>query len=269
MAFAGYNDWRVPNMKELVSILDFENASPAVSSAFNNACAGGCTVLTCSCTGAAYYWSSTTYMPTPFGAEMVNFTDGNVAATNKGASVELVRAVRAGSCLPATGQTTSFVAGDDGDIRAGTPLSYTDNGDGTITDNNTGLVWEKHSADGGIHDQNNTYTWGDGFAMHVAGLNTTNFAGHNDWRVPNVKELQSIIDYQNIFPAVSSAFNNGCTGGCTVLTCSCAQGVNFWSSSTYATTPSLGETVFFGNGALGGVFTKSTPNASRAVRGGS
>src|ERR1700728_2079523 len=55
--------------------------------------------------------------------------------------------------FPATGQTSSYVAGDDGDIRAGAPLSYRDNGDGTITDKNTHLIWEKKDqAEGGIHN---------------------------------------------------------------------------------------------------------------------
>src|SRR5213592_3841329 len=52
--------------------------------------------------------------------------------------------------FPATGQTTSsprppYHAGDDGDIQAGATLSYTDNGDGTITDNNTCLVWRRRA----------------------------------------------------------------------------------------------------------------------------
>jgi hypothetical protein len=47
------------------------------------------------------------------------------------------------TAFPATGQTTSYAPGDDGDVQAGAPLSYTDNGDGTITDNNTGRMWEK------------------------------------------------------------------------------------------------------------------------------
>lgn len=42
-----------------------------------------------------------------------------------------------------TGQTMSYGAGDDGDVQAGLPPAYTDNGDGTITDRNTGLMWEK------------------------------------------------------------------------------------------------------------------------------
>ena len=62
--------------------------------------------------------------------------------------------------LPATGQTTSYVAGDDGDIRAGAPLKYRDNGDGTVTDENTKLMWEKKDqASGGLHNWNNTYPW--------------------------------------------------------------------------------------------------------------
>ena len=61
--------------------------------------------------------------------------------------------------FPATGQTTGFLPGDDGNIQAGATLSYTDNGDGTITDNNTKLMWEKKSDDGGLHDKDNTYVW--------------------------------------------------------------------------------------------------------------
>ncbi|MGH8013763.1 MAG: hypothetical protein ACREQ4_14820, partial [Candidatus Binataceae bacterium] len=62
--------------------------------------------------------------------------------------------------FPATGQTTSYVAGDDGAIRAGAPLRYRDNGDGTITDENTKLMWEKKDqASGGLHNWDNTYPW--------------------------------------------------------------------------------------------------------------
>jgi hypothetical protein len=58
--------------------------------------------------------------------------------------------------------------------------------------------------------------------VHVAGLNTAPcFAGACDWRLPNVKELQSIVNYQNSTPSVSSAFNNSCDPGDTVLTGSC------------------------------------------------
>ena len=137
--------------------------------------------------------------------------------------------------FPATGQTTCWNSagavisctgtGQDGDIQAGATLNYTDNGDGTITDNNTKLVWEKKTSDGSTHDMDAVYTWDNAFAVHVAGLNAASFAGHNDWRLPNVKELLSIIDYQNRSPAVASAFQNASCGS-RMLTESCTRGGN-------------------------------------------
>ncbi len=80
---------------------------------------------------------------------------------------------------PGSGQTTSYGTGDDGDIQPGAPLGYADNGDGTITDLNTGLVWEKKV--GGVsggqsctsetgncanpHHAANTYRWTDGVSL--------------------------------------------------------------------------------------------------------
>ena len=54
-------------------------------------------------------------------------------------------------------------------------------------DVNTGLMWEKLSDDGSIHDRDNLYTWDDAFAVKVATLNSGSFAGRTDRRVPNVK----------------------------------------------------------------------------------
>jgi hypothetical protein len=59
--------------------------------------------------------------------------------------------------FPATGQTRVYAVGDDGTVEAGAALSYTDNGDGTITDNNTKLMWEKKDQDSGLHNYANTY----------------------------------------------------------------------------------------------------------------
>jgi hypothetical protein len=197
------------------------------------------------------------------------------ATANPGVAACPVPPVQA---FPATGQTTCWDSsgtviactgtGHDGDVQAGATLSYTDSGDGTITDNNTGLVWEKKSDDGSIHDKDTSYTWDSAFAAHVAGLNTANFAGHNDWRLPNVKELQSIVNYENSFPPVSSAFNNNCVANCTVLTCSCTATNGYWSSSTYQDAPYLGWVVGFGGGDVN-TFYKTGFTFVRAVRGGS
>jgi hypothetical protein len=69
---------------------------------------------------------------------------------------------------------------------------FVDNGDGTLTDRQTCLVWEKKDNAGGIHDLNNLYQWsstgtamdGSVFTVFIAGLNSAAFAGHQDWRLP-------------------------------------------------------------------------------------
>ncbi len=172
--------------------------------------------------------------------------------------------------FPATGQTTSSTPGDDGAICAGAALSYTDNGNGTITDNNTGPVWEKKDDNNvnPLHDVDNTYTWANAFAVHMAGLNAgAGFAGHTDWRLPNVKELQSIVNYGNFAPAVSSSFNTGCSSGCTVTSCSCTAADNYWSSTPYAGSSSFAWSVYFNDGLVL-LDAKSNSLRVRAVRGG-
>lgn len=149
------------------------------------------------------------------------------------------------TAFPATGQTTCYdndyiatdcanTSGQDGNIRAGAALSYTSNADGTITDNNTGLVWEKKtSVCPDVHCVNNTYTWATAFTgfidvlNDVAGGGASCFAGHCDWRLPNVKELQSIVNYENVNPAVSPAFNDCANGSCTAASW-------YWASSSFA-----------------------------------
>ena len=207
----------------------------------------------------------------------------NTCSANLGAcSTQLSACQAAAQQFPATGKTTCLNisgevipcqgTGQDGDIQAGATLSYTDNGDGTITDNNTKLVWEKKSSDGTIHDFHTVYTWADAFAVHVAGLNATNFAGHNDWRLPNVKELQSIVNYGDVGPgaAVSTEFNNNCTAGITVLAGSCSAGSLTWSSTPnpVAGPPAKALFVTFSDGRVDAVSQSNTFHV-RAVRGGS
>ena len=205
--------------------------------------------------------------------------------------------------FPATGQTTKYVVGDDGDIKAGAALSYMDNGDGTVTDNNTKLMWEKKDeASSDLHNVNNTYPWsglcqdnltpcgtsadctgvsgtalctatdgqGTGLTIFqwVAQLNAAAFAGHTDWRVPNVKELQSIVDYGTFDPAVATAFNTNCSTGCTLTTCSCTQSGLYWSATTLAASPFFAWGVFFDQGLESFGFKVSNELYVRAVRSG-
>jgi len=281
--FAGHNDWRLPNVRELLSIVTYQNLLPTVAPAFDNHCSSGCDVTRCSCTFSGDTWTSTSEADSPSNQWFVDFQDGQVGAGLEHGSgpVRAVRDASTGCSLPATGQTTCWDSsrnvipcagtGQDGELRKGAPLAYVDNGNGTVTDLNTGLVWEKLSDDGTVHDKDNLYTWANAFTAHVAALNFTSFAGYNDWRLPNVRELQSIVNYQNVNPAVSSAsaFNTNCAPGCPATTCSCTASGDYWSSTSSVSDPWNAWYVRFSYGrvdAFGRSDGKSGAAYVRAVR---
>ena len=224
-----------------------------------------------------------------------------------------------GNCfrqLPATGQTGSSVANDDGALETGGTLQYVDNADGTITDLNTGLMWEKKGKldavvdAANLNDADNCYQWNGSCALGgspcgvdtdcaggangpcnaedcltpfpngwtifkwAAALNAASFAGHSDWRVPNYKELISIIDLGQGYPAtaIAPAFNTAsCGTSCADITsaaCSCTQNYCYWSSSTAPTSASEAFDGFFYAGC-GLAYPKTQKLYVRAVRSGS
>jgi hypothetical protein len=112
--------------------------------------------------------------------------------------------------LPKTGQTKCYdtannqipcdSTGQDGDLQAGVVWPnprFNDNGDGTITDNLTNLAWASNgnlmlSRDPSF-DSDGKVLWSQAFD-YIAKLNNENYLGHSDWRLPNVNELESLIN---------------------------------------------------------------------------
>jgi hypothetical protein len=172
--------------------------------------------------------------------------------------------------------------GHDGEIQAGSELPYIDTGL-TIIDDNTRLEWSKqdYNVGGGCDSYpgnlsiNCFFNWDEAFEF-VATLNANAYAGHTDWRLPNVKELFSLLRFDGI-PMISDAFDNECTVGCTVETCSCLAG-EYYSSTTYQlepydpfiTSPSHANEAYIVNLINSNVTTsvKTENRQARAVRGG-
>ncbi len=180
----GYTDWRLPSVKELYSLILFSGTDPSGPSPSNpvpfidieyfefeygDTLSGERLI-------DAQYWSSTVYQgltmvgdSTAFG---VNFADGRI----KGYPRDVVG--QPGRDF----QMTSFVRYVRGNGYA--ENQFSDNGDGTITDLATGLMWQQS-------DDSTGRNWQE--ALEYA--ETLTLAGETDWRLPNVHELQSIVDY--------------------------------------------------------------------------
>ena len=148
-----------------------------------------------------------------------------------------------------TGQTFSPQTGDDGYYQAGISLNYTDNGNGTITDNATGLMWAKDGNGTGCNFGNqanysSAVLWAQGLVWAV----------HRDWRLPNRRELESLVDAGRNSPAINPIFSNTKLG-------------YYWSSTLQNSNPTGAWVVDF---AAGDVVVNPTTNnyCVRVVRGG-
>lgn len=90
--------------------------------------------------------------------------------------------------------------------------SYTNNGDGTVSDHVTGLMWQRDPDANGNHDGVMTaadkLTWPQ-IQAKITELNNTAYAGHSDWRIPTIKELYSLTSWTGTDPSVGSSTTNG------------------------------------------------------------
>jgi len=187
-----FNDWRLPSIKELYSLIDFrgmtglseEESLPFIDTTYfefryGNLSAGERFI-------DAQYVSSTEYVGTTMNGDStvfgVNFADGRIKGygTVMPGGIEKLFEVR-------------LVRGnEDYGIN-----DFVDNSDGTITDNATGLMWSKFDNATGLN-------WEEALDW-VYQKNQQNFLGYNDWRLPNAKELQSIVDYLRCPQTTNSA----------------------------------------------------------------
>ncbi|PLX00643.1 MAG: hypothetical protein C0593_00365, partial [Marinilabiliales bacterium] len=246
LSLAGYDDWRLPSIKEVYSLIMFygidpsgfegstEDLVPFINTdyfdfAYGDESAGERIIDAQIASSTLYVGLTMMGDETMFG---VNFADGRIKGYGTG---------------PLPGHTepkqfyVMFVRGAENyGIN-----DFIDNQDGTVTDNATGLMWTKDDD-------------GSGMVWHEALEYAENsvYAGYDDWRLPNVKELQSIVDYTRApsvsnSPAIDPVFN------CTAITDEGGQSNYpfYWSGTTHANWTennegSFGSYVCFGE-ALG------------------
>jgi hypothetical protein len=197
-----YTDWVLPNINELESLINAGEANPATwlnNQGFDNV--------------QSYYMSSTTTATeSTEWIWVVDMRDGSLTYTPKNGYANFwpVRWGQSGSLVHSdiwkTGQTTIYAPGDDGDLERGVAWPdprFDDHGDGTVTDNLTGLVWTKDTWTPGPDSCSPAThkTWQQGLD-YCKCLNNNNYLGFNDWRLPNRKELLSLVDRSKGYPAL-------------------------------------------------------------------
>ena len=144
--------------------------------------------------------------------------------------------------LPETGQATSYATGDDGELKKGIAWPdprFTDNGNGTVTDNLTGLIWLKNANCFSTRNWATALTDANGLVSGSCGLTDGSSAG--DWRLPNRKEMRSLIDLGRGNPALPAGhpFTS-------------VQAAYYWSATTYAGNSSGAWVVYLNGGYVSG-----------------
>jgi PKD repeat protein len=239
-AVGGYTDWRMPTIKELYSLIKFSGANGQGFTSTD----GYIPFIDTNYFGFAYGsgvgdervidcqdWSATRYVSTTMNGDAtvfgVNFADGRI----KGYPQYVYNA----GCACMTGNVL-YVRYVRGNPSCGIN-NFVNNGDGTISDKATRLMWSRNDSGVGLN-------WTNALAW-VQAQNAANYLGHNDWRLPNAKELQSILDYTRSPATTASAAINP-VFNCTGITneANAADFPFYWASTTLLTAPGRGDGVY-------------------------
>lgn len=167
-------------------------------------------------------------------------------------------------CYDASGSFISCAGtGQDGDLTAGTPWPYirfTVNADQTVSDEMTGLIWMQDGNQPGPSAcaPGVAKTWQEA-QDYITCLNQNSYLSHNDWRLPSINELRTLINYnesnQATWLSTSCSFTN-------------MKNINYWSSTTSAVSPDSALTVNMGAAGVINALAKATPGNMIAIRGG-
>ena len=276
-AYLGFSDWRLPNGFELASLVDSGSYNPALPAGnpFVN-------VL------GHFYWSSTSLTSYPAGAwtvttggagrffgfnKLVQQPVGNVwpVRGSTGTTAGFIAKTGQVKCYDEGGSEISCAGtGQDGELQFGITWAaprYTDNVNGTITDNNSGLLWcsdanllatvnPSFDTDGVAGD--GLVTWQNALD-YVKKLNAEAYLGFRDWRLPNINELASLVDLSKANPSLPAGYPFVKVQG--------ANSGVYWSSTTDTNSPNESWVVALEGGGIRSSVNKSDLYSVWPVRG--
>ena len=254
----GYSDWRMPTVKELQGIAHLGSNGSTIDSRYFPNTPNSCALISCTTGGsfinpAAYYWSGSPDAGNPGSAWHVSFATGGAYRSGREntRSVRLVRGAAAATPIGAGSCTDTTIPPSNPDA------SYVDHDDGTVTDSNTGLMWKRCSegqtwSGGTCNGTAITFSWGSALSLATV----ANLGGYADWRLPNVKELRSLVEECRTGPAIDIAiFPN-------------TPNSSFWTSSPFVIYSNDAWTVNFSDGSNFVYTNRADASVVRLVRAG-
>lgn len=211
LEFAGRDDWRAPSLTELFSIENFGDGWPYLDMEVFSF--GDLPV-----DKDLQFWSSNYYEVEAEGAAAnqafgVNFGTGHIKAYPAGADGEMPPPPEMTESSEKPGDMDEGKeAGTEGGAPRGNPMlkqiwavagddygvsNYVDNGDGTVSDLENGIMWMADDSGEGME-----------WETALAYCEDMEYAGYDDWKLPNVKELQALVDYSGVYPAIDQSLFN-------------------------------------------------------------